>query len=73
MPPVLRGLRAFFAEQARLHERRQLLDRPWEEDLLHWARDGTLHGHLTPPADGRRRSVTSDGWCPCWARQVHRS
>jgi hypothetical protein len=49
-----------------LEERRALLDRPWEENFLHWARDERgwhLHGQLTPP---RRRttSVTSGGWCP---------
>jgi hypothetical protein len=55
------------ALQEALHERRQLLDRPWEEDLLHWHREGDswqLHGEHAPPADGRRRSTTSDGWCP---------
>lgn len=59
----LRALRGFWAGYRRIHERRQLLDRPWEEDLLHFGRDGRLHGHLAPPADGRRHSVTSDGWC----------
>ena len=60
-------LRRRVAVQEALHERRQLLDRPWEEDLLHWHRDGDswqLHGRHAPPADGRRRSTTSDGWCP---------
>lgn len=55
-----------------LRERRALADRPWEEDLLHWARDGSLHGSVPPPADGRRRSTTSDGWCPGWALEVQR-
>jgi hypothetical protein len=67
------SLSRFWAAYSVLHERRQLLERPWEEDLLHWALDGSLHGHLPPPADGRRRSVTSEGWCPDWARQVSRS
>ncbi len=61
-----RGLREFLAVQVELHERVALLDRPWEEEFLHWARDERgwhLHGQLTPP---RRRttSVTSGGWCP---------
>ena len=68
-----------------LRERRRLQARPWEEDLLHWAKDGSLHGHLVPPleADGplrllgllrrsRRLSTTSDGWCPVWAEEVTR-
>ncbi|GAB2592119.1 hypothetical protein [Microlunatus antarcticus] len=55
-----------------MRERRSLQDRPWEEDLLHWAKDGTLHGHVTPPSDGRRRSITADGWCPGWALELQR-
>jgi hypothetical protein len=55
-----------------LRERRALQDRPWEENLLHWAKDGTLHGTMSPPSDGRRRSVTSDGWCPAWGLEVQR-
>ncbi len=55
-----------------MRQRRALLDRPWEEDFLHWAMDGTLHGDVTPPSDGRRRSVTTDGWCPGWAVQMQR-
>lgn len=62
---VLRGLRAFLSEQTELQERLLLLNRPWEEELLHWsAADGGLHGSVAPPADGRRRSVTASGWCP---------
>ena len=60
---LLRSLRGFFLGYQRIHERRQLKDRPWLEDVLHFARDGQLHGHLLPP-DDRRRSTTSDGWCP---------
>ena len=63
----LAWLRQRAAVQEELQERRQLLDRPWEEDFLHWHRDGDtwqLHGEHAPPADGRRRSTTSDGWCP---------
>ncbi len=66
---VLQSLREFFSDYERVYERRQLLNRPWEEEFLHFALDGTLHGEIPPPADGRRHSVTADGWCPCWARQ----
>lgn len=62
---IVRGLREFYAAYAWLHERRQLLDRPWEAEFLHFGRDGRLHGRLLPPSHGRSRSVTSDGWCPC--------
>jgi len=55
-----------------MRERRALQRRPWEEDLLHWAKDGTLHGSVSPPSDGRRRSTTSDGWCPAWALELQR-
>lgn len=55
-----------------MRARRSLADRPWEEDLLHWAKDGTLHGHVSPPSDGRRRSTTADGWCPGWAIELQR-
>ena len=69
-----RSLRTFYTEYKRLYERRELLNRPWEEEFLHFAFDGRLHGHLPPPDDGRRHSVTSDGWCPGWARQsAHRA
>ena len=34
-----------------LRERRRLQERPWEEDLLHWAKDGSLHGFLVPPLE----------------------
>ena len=64
---LLARAREFNAKQAELHERMRLLDQPWQEDLLHWSHDGhdwQLHGHLLPPANGRRRSVTRDGWCP---------
>ena len=70
---ALRGLRGFWAEQRRLRERQQLRLRPWEEDFLHFALDGRLHGHLPPPEGDRRRSVTTDGWCPGWARQTQAS
>lgn len=60
---AFRAFRAFLAEQRELQERLVLINRPWEEELLHWAEDGELHGRLAPPADGRRRSVTRSGWC----------
>jgi len=69
---LLQVLRTFLAEQERLYERQALRNRPWEEDFLHWSRDGALHGHLAPPDDGRRRSVTADGWCPGWAQERQR-
>ena len=63
-----RGFREFLAVQVELHERAALLDRPWEEELLHWAGDGReLHGRLVPPP-GRGRSTTSSGWCPGMVR-----
>lgn len=55
-----------------MRERRSLQDRPWEEELLHWAKDGTLHGTVPPPSDGKRRSITKDGWCPGWAIELQR-
>lgn len=55
-----------------MRERRALSARPWEEDLLHWAKDDTLHGRFSPPRGGRRLSTTSDGWCPAWAGEVQR-
>lgn len=70
---LLQSWREFFADYQRLYERRELVNRPWEEEFLHFALDGSLHGRITPPSDGRRRSVTSDGWCPGWARQHRRT
>jgi hypothetical protein len=59
-----RGLREFLAVQVELHERAALLNRPWEEEFLHWAGDGReLHGRLLPPP-GRGHSTTRSGWCP---------
>jgi len=64
-----RAFQEFLAGQLELQERLTLINRPWEEDFFHWGPDGTLHGHLAPPADGRPRSVTRGGWCP-GARQA---
>ncbi len=63
------------AEVTELSERRALLDRPWEEEFLHWAYDGhnwILHGHRLPAPGKRSRSVTSTGWCPGLARPPRR-
>jgi len=60
------ALRRFWAEQAELAERQVLLNRPWNEEFLHWSGDPAapeLHGQYLPP-DRRRRSVTRSGWCP---------
>lgn len=74
---AVQGLQDFWSGYSRIHERRSLLDRPWEEEFLHFAPDGSLHGHLAPRADARPRvsspSVTSDGWCPEWAAQRRRA
>ncbi len=55
-----------------MRERRSLQERPWKEELLHWAKDDTLHGTVVPPPDGRRRSTTVDGWCPGWSLELQR-
>ncbi len=52
-------------------QRRILLNRPWEEEFLHWALDGDgphLHGRFVP-LSRRSRSVTSSGWCPGLRRE----
>lgn len=71
MKRVLIRLCQWLCERTAAHrellERHQLLDRPWEEDLLHWSHDGQhwrLHGHVLPPPNRRRRSTTRTGWCP---------
>ncbi|TVT52790.1 hypothetical protein FNH05_12605 [Amycolatopsis rhizosphaerae] len=72
---LLPALREFLATQAELAERQDLLNRPWEEEFLHWAHDGErwhLHGHLAPPAGRPRRSTTRNGWCPGLAAQRQR-
>jgi hypothetical protein len=63
-------LRQFHTTTTELNERLWLLNRPWEENFLHWAGTGQnsrLHGTVLPPADGRRHSVTKHGWCQHWA------
>lgn len=59
-----RAVREFWAVQVELQERLVLINRPWEQELLHWS-GGELHGCVAPPDDGRRRSVTPGGWCAC--------
>ena len=58
---LLTAFRDFLAECSEIQERLVLLNRPWEEEYLHWSGD-TLHGHVVPPAR-RRCSVTRSGWC----------
>jgi len=57
-------LREFHATQVEMHERLWLLNQPWQEEYLHWAQDGRLHGSRVPPRGSRRPSVTRTGWCP---------
>lgn len=59
---ILTALREFAETQVELAERRDLENRPWEEEFLHWAADGELHGSVVPPSG--RRSTTRSGWCP---------
>jgi len=62
--------REFIAVQIELHERMALLNRPWEEEFLHWAgeKGDQLHGSIVSPRGRRGRSTTSSGWCPGLAR-----
>jgi hypothetical protein len=71
---IRRALVRVISDLREMDERRALLDRPWEEDFLHWARDERgwqLHGHLTPPPRRRIKSVTSRGWCPGLSVNTH--
>lgn len=68
-----RAVRRVADDVRELGERRVLLDRPWEEEFMHWVHDERgwhLHGHLPPPARRRTRSVTARGWCPGLARAL---
>jgi hypothetical protein len=59
------ALSRFWAEQKEMSERVSLMERPWEEQYLHWALEGgryVLHGDLVPSAR-RRMSTTHGGWC----------
>lgn len=60
---LLAKARELYVQQNELAERQLLLNRPWEEEFLHWGQDGHLHGHLVPPGH-RRLSTTRSGWCP---------
>ena len=64
-------LSVLFSEGIEWQERLLLLNRPWEEELLHWDRAGTIHGTLQPPERGGS-SVTSTGWCPGDGSEAHR-
>ena len=66
-----RGVRLSWRLRRELDERAALRERPWEEILLHWAEDGTLHGRFAPPDDHRHRSTTASGWCPGLAPTPH--
>lgn len=61
---VLSGLRRHWSAYQELRERAWLMQRPWQEEVLHWGADGHLHGHLAPAPGARNDSTTSDGWCP---------
>ncbi|NYH77525.1 hypothetical protein FHR84_000839 [Actinopolyspora biskrensis] len=67
---AIRWLRQLGTRIRELEERRILLNRPWEENFLHWSHDGgswRLHGHLVPTTRNRCRSTTRSGWCPAQA------
>lgn len=69
-----RVARTLAAEGNEAWERVWLLNHPWDEDFLHWVGQGAdqrLHGHLPPPANGRRHSVTRGGWCLGHATDHH--
>ena len=51
------ALREFDAEVTELHERQRLLNRPWEEEFLHWAFDGQEWQSARPPRPTRRRAA----------------
>lgn len=64
---LVQRLHLFWGDLCELEERRALLDRPWEENFLHWSDVGEsweLHGEFVSPPRRRTRSVTSRGWCP---------
>ncbi|GAA5157270.1 hypothetical protein GCM10023321_35280 [Pseudonocardia eucalypti] len=62
----IRAMRESWDAYAELSERRALLRRPWEEDILHWSYTQgawVLHGRTLPPDQRRRYGVTRSGWC----------
>lgn len=65
------AVRSIVSEVEEWEERRVLINRPWEEEFLHWVREGDgwhLHGQLPPPRHGCR-CPTSGGWCLGRARR----
>ncbi|GAA2359928.1 hypothetical protein GCM10009854_43550 [Saccharopolyspora halophila] len=63
---LLRGAVRTWEVCVEAEERRQLLQRPWEESVLHWSWQGdtwVLHGRYPPPDDCWRYGTTSWGWC----------
>lgn len=64
---ALRAWRRYYSVYAELHERRQLRDRPWLEEFMHFGPDGRLHGQLVPPTT--KGSTTQSGWCSCRPRE----
>ena len=56
-------LREFHVNQVELMQRHQLVNHPWDEEFLHWSRNGDLHGQYLPPRK-HRGSTTRSGWCP---------
>jgi hypothetical protein len=61
--------RRHYAGYAELHQRRQLLNRPWLEEFMHFSPDGQLHGRLVPPTT--KGSTTGRGWCSCSSKTEH--
>ncbi|MFC6704594.1 hypothetical protein [Flexivirga alba] len=65
---VWRALSVLFTAGVELQERLLLINRPWEEELLHWGEDARLHGAIAPPPG--QHSTTSTGWCLGTHRRV---
>lgn len=61
MSHALHDVGGVFLAGIEWQERLLLINRPWEEDMLHWGRDDHVHGTIAPPGDGH--STTSTGWC----------
>lgn len=58
---VRHAFTTLFTEGIEWQERLLLLNRPWNEQLLHWGADGQLHGVIAPQPG--QRSTTRSGWC----------
>lgn len=67
---ALRAWRRYYSVYAELHQRRQLLDRPWLEEFMPSAPDERLHGQLVPPTT--KGSTTQAEWCSCRPREERR-